>query len=183
MRKPRSDSKLLNLPEEQQAQLAEWLLSGVPYHRAMELCQKEFEVKTCFAALSRFWNAVCQPALLARRAQAVRTADAVAEEAKKTPGAFDAATLDAIRQKAFELSISPQAAPREVKALFMLLLKARGQDLDAQELKLHREKFEFDAARAALAQLGQLRHIAQQTGLDERAKLQAARAALFGDTP
>ena len=183
MKKPRSDSKLLNLPEEQQAQLAEWLLSGLPYHKAKELIFKEWGIVTSFAALSSFWTDVCTPALLARRQQAVTTADSVAADAKKMPGNFDAATIDAIRQKAFELSVSPQAAPGEVKALFMLLLKSRDQELKESQLRLDRERFEFDAAKAALAQLPALRAIAGDRSLNDDSKLKAVRQALFGDTP
>lgn len=183
MRKPRSDSKLLTLPEEQQAQLAEWLLAGIPYHRARSLLKKEFGVNTSLAALSAFWEQVCTPGLLARRQQAVTTADEIAEEARARPGNFDAATIDAIKQKAFELAISPRSHPRDVKSLFMLITKSRDQNLKEQQLKLDRERFEFSAAKAALAQLSALRHIAGDKSLDQDAKLLAVRQALFGSTP
>ncbi|MCX6994150.1 MAG: hypothetical protein NT011_13550 [Kiritimatiellaeota bacterium] len=183
MKKPRSDSKLLNLPEEKQAQLAEWLLSGVPYHQALKLIEKEFQLTTSFAALSAFWTDVCTPALLARRQQAVTTADSVAADAKKMPGNFDAATIDAIRQKAFELSVSPQAAPGEVKALFMLLLKSRDQELKKDQLLLDKQRFEFDAAKAALAALPDLRAIAADKGLNENDRIDAIRRRLFGQIP
>jgi hypothetical protein len=171
------------MPEEKQAQLCEWLLGGMPYHRAKELVEKEFEVKTSIAALSAFWDEVCTSALIARRQQAVTTADEIAAEVEKKPGQFDAATIDAIKQKAFELSISPQSAPGEVKALFGLLLKARDQELNAEELKLARERFEFDAARAALAALPDLRAIAGDKSLDETGRINAIRRRLFGKIP
>lgn len=183
MRKPRSDSKLLNLPEDRQAQLAEWLLSGIPYHKAKELVEKEFNIATSLAALSAFWDDVCTPALLARRQQAVTTADEIAGEARKNPGTFDEATIDAIRQKAFALSVSPQAAAKDVKSIFMLLLKSRDQELHADQLRLDRERFEFDAARAALAALPDLRSIAGNRSLDDGAKLNAIRKRLFGAAP
>ena len=44
MRRPRPDAVLLNLPEEQPANLADWLLSGVPYHDARARVEKEFGV-------------------------------------------------------------------------------------------------------------------------------------------
>ncbi len=183
MKKPRSDSKLLTLPEEQQAQIAEWLIGGLPYHKAKELIQKEYGLSTSFAALSAFWTDVCSHALLARRQQAVTTADSIAADAAKMPGNFDAATIDAIKQKALELAISPLAAPRDVKSLFMLITKNRDQELKADQLRLDRDRFEFDAAKAALAQLPALRAIAGDHGMDDDAKLSAARKALFGQTP
>ena len=150
MTKPRSDSTLLNLPEAQQAQLAEWLLDGVPYHRAQEQVAKEFGVKVSFKQLSHFWRDVCGPALLTRRRRAVTTADEIATEAAKTPGRFDVATLDAIKQRAFELSIQPGADPKEIKEIFKILLTARAQDLDAQQLSLDQKRFQRETCELFL---------------------------------
>ena len=151
MKKPRSDNKLLNLPEEQQAQLADWLLSGIPYHEAKKLVEKEFNVCVSLSAFSGFWSAVCADELLRRRRRAVNCANDVAMEAEKNPARFDAATVEALRQKAFELAISPGANPKDVKAIFALVLKARDQDLDQEQLKLDREKFELLKAKAEQA--------------------------------
>jgi hypothetical protein len=136
MRKPRSDAKLLNLPEEQQSQLSHWLLSGMPYHQVRALLSKEMGVTTSCAALSAYYSDVCSAALLSKRVRAVSTADQLAEAAAATPGRFDQATIDALKQKAFELSISPQADPRDVKSLMMLVLKSRDQDLSERRIQL-----------------------------------------------
>ncbi len=183
MRKPNATAKLLNLPEEQQAQLADWLLNGTPYHKAKELVLAEFGVSVSLTAFQSFWQEVCAPALLSRRKRAVSMAGEVAEEAQKTPGRFDAATVDAIKQKAFELAISPMSEPKDVKALFMLLQKGRDQDIKAQQLDLDRERFQFDAAKAALAKLPELKSIAGNNSLDQDAKLRAVREKLFGTLP
>lgn len=156
MKKPRSDAKLLNLPEEKQAMLVEWLLSGMPYHKAKELLEKEYNLKTSIASLSAFWDEVCTSALIARRQQAVSTADEIAAEVEKKPGQFDAATIDAIKQKAFELSISPQSAPRDVKSLFMLLIKAKDQELKDKDIQIKIRRLELaeqqlDKVRSALS--------------------------------
>lgn len=187
MKKPRSDAKLLNLPEEQQAKLAEWLLSGMPYHAAKALVERPapdgFGLSVSLHALSSFWAEVCAPLLLNRRARAVSTADAVAEEAGRQPGRFDAATIDQLKQKAFELSISPQADPKDVKALFMLVLKARDQTLEERRIELDKDKFEFNAAEACLKHLPQLRQIASQAAASDTEKIQDIRKLLFGTLP
>jgi hypothetical protein len=183
MKKPRSDSVLDALPTEQQAALCDWLLGGMPYAKARALLSKEFGAVTSSAALSRFYSSVCTAALLARRQRAVSTAEEVAAEAAKTPGKFDAATIDAIKQKAFEMSISPQSKPGDVQTFFNLVLRARDQDLDAKQLQLNLDKFQFDAAKACLAHLPALREIAKDPGMDDAAKLQAVRKRLFGETP
>lgn len=138
--KPRSDAKLLNLPEEQQAQLADWLLSGMPYHVARATVEKEFGVKVALSAFTQFWSEVCAGAYIQRRARAVGLADEVAEQVTRTPGQFDKATVDALRQKAFELSVSPQTDPKDVKAIFTLLLKSRDQDIAERRVALLEQK-------------------------------------------
>jgi len=183
MTKPRSDAKLLNLPEDQKAQLADWLLSGLPYYRVKKLVADQFQVSTSIAALSGFYEDFCSAALIARRQRAVSTANEIAKEAESTPGQFDAATINSLKQKAFELSINPGADPRDVKSLFMLVLKARDQELSEQQLKLDREKFEFDAASAALKKLPELKAIAGNKSLSEGDKLTQIRLKLFGDVP
>ena len=184
MRKTRSDSILLNLPEEQQAQLAEWLLSGVPYHRAQELLEKEFQVSVrSLSSFGRFWEEVCRPALLARRSRAVSTADEVAASAVSSPGRLDEATIAALKQKAFELAISPGQDPEAVKAVFSLVLKARDQDLDAQKLKLDWEKFSFDAAKRAMEEAAKIKAIQADGKLNGDQKIAAVRQLLFGISP
>jgi hypothetical protein len=182
MRKPNSTAKLLNLPEEQQSQLAEWLLDGMPYHTAQEVVKKDFGVATSQRALSQFWQEVCGPALLMRRRRAVSMADEVAQEAAKAPGQFDTATIEALKQKAFELSIAPGANPKDVKSLFMLVLKARDQQHDEAKLKLDREKFETMTAEKMLDEA--LRDRAAEianSNLSHADKIAAMRQAAFAD--
>lgn len=158
MRKTRSDAVLLNLPEEQQAKLAGWLLAGMPYHEAKVLAEKEFGVTLrSLDSFRSFWQEVCQPQILARRRRAVSTAEERALEAKKNPGQFDLATMDAIRQRAYELAESPEASPKDVKAILMLLLKARDQDRQERELELSLTKYRDQVAerkRAMEAEIG-----------------------------
>lgn len=130
------------MPEGQQAQLAEWLLGGMLYSEAQKQVKDQFgiEVKS-LKSFSHFWEEVCVPALLRRRSQAVQTAESIAQEMQSRPGRFDQPTVDAIKQKAFELAISPQSHPKDVKALFMLLQKARDQEIKVQQIELERDKF------------------------------------------
>ncbi len=152
MRKTRSDAVLMNLPEESQAKLAGWLMSGMPYHEAKVLAEKEFGITLkSLDSFRTFWQQVCQPAILARRRRAVSTADERAAEAKKNPGQFDVATMDAIRQRAYELAESPEANPKDVKAILMLLLKARDQDLTERRIVvLEKKAQQADAAKGLL---------------------------------
>ena len=132
---------LLNLPEEQQAQLADWLLGGMPYYEAQKQVRDQFGVTVkSLKSFTGFWEHVCAGQMVRRRNQACSMAHEIAAEAEKRPALFDQATIDALKQKAFELSISPQAKPKEVKALFMLVLKARDQDLTERKVALLEKK-------------------------------------------
>lgn len=133
--------------------LADWLLSGMPYYEAQKQVKDQFGVEVrSLKSFSRFWQEVCGPALLARRHQARTVAEELAAEAVKHPGRFDQATIDALKQQAFELSISPNAKPKDVKALFSLVLKARDQDLNERKIAiLERKAEQADAAASAVS--------------------------------
>lgn len=184
MKKPKSI--LLKLPEAQQAQLAEWLLDGMPYHKAREMMTAPVEAGgfgISFSSLSvfkPFWEEVCVPALLNRRSRAVMTAEEVAGSAAARPGKLDEATIAALKQKAFELAIAPGQDPDAVKAVFSLVLKARDQDLDAEKLKLDRAKFEMDFTRSAMEHVETIKTIKADRTLDNDEKIAAVRKVLFG---
>ena len=135
-RKPRSDAKLHNLPLEQQQELCEWLLSGMPYVAVRAAVLKEFNVGTSTGALHDFYHSFCAPELLRRRAEAVSTADAIAEEAAATPGKWDEAVIDKLKQRVFEMMLNPGAEAKDVKSLFGLVLKARDQSMDERKIRL-----------------------------------------------
>lgn len=144
MSKPQSTAKLFSLSDAQQAQLAQWMLSNVPYWQCRDLVKKEFgvEVKS-LDSFSHFWRKVCEPALIEKRRRAAGMANNLAQEAQLNPGQFDVATLDAIKQKAFELAMSPGADPKDVQSLFSLILKAKDQDADKEKLKLATRSLEL----------------------------------------
>lgn len=187
MRKPRSDSKLDALPREQREKLAEWygLRDDPPLalKKIRDLLASEFGVATSVSSLSDFYPKIAADVLLARREQAVTTADELAKAASETPGQFDEASIDLLKQRTFELLVKQCASPKDVKALFGLVLQSRAQELEQKQLQLAREKFEFDAAAAALKELPALKKIAGDRSLDQQAKLRAVRERLFGEVP
>ncbi len=122
------------MPDAQQAQLAEWLLDGMQYHTALPLVEKEFGVKAGKDSYVTFYQEVCVPFLLQRRHRAGQTADAVGEAARSQPGRFDQATIDALKQKAFELTSAPHADPKDVKIFLQLALKTRDQDQEDRRI-------------------------------------------------
>lgn len=184
MRKTRSDAILLNLPEEQQATLVQWLLGGMPYHEARVLVEKEFGVTLrSLDAFRGFWQEACVPHLVERRRRAATTADSRAEEVKRNPAQFNAATMDSLYQKAYETIENPEAKPGDVKAILGLLLKGRAEDRADKQLAFDREKFQWDAAQACLLRLPELKAISADKGLNETQRVEQIRLKLFGVLP
>ena len=68
---------------------------------------------------------------------------------------------------------------RDTKSFVSLLRSQK----DREALRLEREKFEFDAAKAALAKLPELLALTRDTSLSDDDRLEQARLKLFGSTP
>jgi glycine/D-amino acid oxidase-like deaminating enzyme len=66
---------------------------------------------------------------------------------------------------------------------FKLGLQAIDRDLKQQQVGLDRDKFQFDATKAALAKLDSLKAIKGNSKLSEEQKLEQARLELFGVAP
>lgn len=142
--KPRPEAILLNLPEEQEEALAQWLLAGLPYHLAKARLKADFgvEVKS-LSSFSRFYNERVAPRLQARLQKSYATANKLYRLAKKNPEAVNAGTAVLLRTRAFEILQNPSANPKEVSNLVKLLISAKKQEMDREKLSLDRDKFEL----------------------------------------
>lgn len=180
MSKPKNP--LLNMPEPDQARLAEWLLGGMTYHEANLLVEKEFAIKASasLGRYSRFWEQVCVPMLLQRRSRMAGTAAARKQEADTNPAEFDKATLDALQQRAYELAENPQSNPKDVKAILTLLLKAKDQSLEERRLTLDLNKFKIEEDKFFESLLAKAADINAST-LSNADKIAAMRQAAFAD--
>jgi len=99
-----------------------------------------------------------------------------------TAKALDAATAsDAASQKAAAI-LAAGAAKFHAAALAeeKLKLDAARQKTADEQLKLAREKFEFDAAKAAMAKAAEIKSISADDSLAADEKIAKVRAALFG---
>jgi hypothetical protein len=148
VRKPRSDSKLLNLPEEQRDQILDWIRGRPTVHGRARDGAKRIWRAMCGLGVYGFYQQEAPKAFIKRRLQSLGIAQQIAEDAKKRPAQFSAATTEQIAQIAFELSINPKATPADIKTFYDLLLKSRDQDLEARRVSLMEQK----AAQAEKAQ-------------------------------
>lgn len=147
-RKPRADAKLRNLPPDQKTKLVDWLVDlGMSYDDCVKRIEEEFGIQTSRGAVSDFYAKECW-ALRFRKARGA--ADEIKELLNEQPGAFDEATLAAVAQKAFELSIAKDANPKDLVALVKILGGSAKLQLDREKLELEREKLEFTRSKDEL---------------------------------
>lgn len=142
MRKPRSDSKLDHLPDDQAMQITQWLTGGMSYEKVVLLLEKApFYIETSTRALSEFYQHYCSEALLQRRQRAARLAMGIRKEMQANPADFDSATIELLSRWSFELASARDLNVKDVKSIMTLLLKRRDQDKKAETLEFEKEKF------------------------------------------
>jgi hypothetical protein len=189
MRKARSDAKLLNLPMEQQEQLADWLLAGMPYHEARAKVEKDFGVTASIPLFGAFWESVCAPMLVRRRSKITQLATAITKEAAGD-AEIDAALEKQLKQVALEALIQPNPDPDAVMCIVSQALKLRDQarqekaeERKDKELQFAVEKFQFDAAKAAAKHASYIKSVSADKNLSENEKIQRIRQRLWGTPP
>jgi hypothetical protein len=182
MRKPRSDSKLLNLPPEQESQLVDMLLSGIPYHKVILLLKKKpFVIDTSLGSLSDFYQQRCAAKLLTRGSEAAKLAEMIGAAAAKSPG-LDAGIIAGLKQKAFEIVINPHAGSEEVMFIIGQFLKLRDQDLKSEQVTLSKKKFQRDTSALFIKWFDDQRAKQILSGSGTKAeKIEALGRAMFDD--
>lgn len=152
MRKKNGNHKLAALTDAQYATLCDRLVAGMTLMAAAEFVESEFGITVSKNVMARFYQENIGQWVLARRQRACGIADQVAAELERNPGQLDRATIDLIRQRAFELSSNPQADPKAVASILSLVLKVRDQDQKDAALALDRRRLELLEAKEQAAQ-------------------------------
>jgi hypothetical protein len=204
-RKPRSDGKLKTLPPEVRARIAAWGAAG-SLEALRSRCASELSLSVSLAALSGFLRWQRQQDAAEKRketlAQLFQRADAnaqaVAKLLKETGATAD--QLAAAEMLVFQMQATQagEATTPENLALSMELeklriardtartkaetdkAKIRQKDEDLRQAQERLELLQFDASRAALAELKNLKTIAADRTLSEPEKVAAVRLKLFG---
>lgn len=71
----------------------------------------------------------------------------------------------------------------EAVALTKMALGLAGQQVEAEKVKLQRDRFEFDAAKKAMEKAALIKGIMSDSSMDDDAKILKVRQALFGEVP
>jgi len=145
-RKPRSDSKLLTLPDERQMEIFD-MLKRNGYKKTELLCEKEFGISTSVGALANFWEVWSRRESENRILKAVTAAKDIEAAAADNLPLINRATMAALQQAAFE-SILSGGDDKRIKDFMNIVLKARSLDQDQQALELRIKEYEDRIGKA-----------------------------------
>lgn len=168
--------------------------NGMTY-KAAQKWLAEYGIRISVNALQGFYNSLAM-----RRRYFSLVAQQQAQQRKdELPEDMEKAIKDQVEQMMFELAYTNMSEGNKLQLIALqqnadgmkgnFAIKKSGLDLRRQaeqrlveKDKLAREKFEFDAAKAALAQAAKLKTISASK-LSDAEKIDQARLALFGELP
>jgi hypothetical protein len=194
MNKPHCNNALLQLSDDQQAQIRDWLETLRYTETVQKLAEPApdgFGLKTHRSTLHRFYRRYSRTI---RRENLNDALELRSDDASSMP--LLEGSADAVRHLAFQLSTSPEAPAsfKEVSrwlskqqylkiAEEQLALARQRVEMEKQRLDLDREKFEFNAARQAIIHYAAIDQIATDPTTDNQDKINAVRVKLFGAAP
>ncbi len=170
-RKPRKDSVLKTLPEERREQIMEFL-ENHGYAEAVAWLQAD-GLRTSITSLKEFYSWSQLNAQYSRNESTVST---LLDKVTQRNPSYTSDQIQELGQAFFTALALEQQDPKA-----WAITQRVG--LEKEQLHLARQRFEFDAAKACLEKLPELKEIAANRGLNEDAKLQAVRERLFGTAP
>jgi hypothetical protein len=179
MSKMRADSTWNALTPEQRQTLESWLFEeNVSYQEARERARKEWGVTCSVWSVSRYY----QRRLNERVVEEMAEAEQVADEVNGTKAEFKnlkASALKLIGKRLLERAVAAGDV-KELAALGKLVSESEWREIQQARLALARERFEFNAAEAALAQLPHVEEMTEEDLKRERARALAIKHNLFG---
>jgi hypothetical protein len=180
LKKERADSKLGKLSQEQRAELRDLLLdAGCSLVSAQKYVRENFGVSVGTTALHHFFQRVCLPVKAARLNESAEAAEKITDE---NSGAFDAATNKMVKQLCFE-AMSAGADADTLSKLMGILLTMRDQEIKREKLKLDTERFQWDAAEAAMEHAAAIKLISADGQMGSEEKRARVIELVFGKKP
>lgn len=146
-RKPRADSKLFTMPEEQQLEIFLLLKNGMSYRKARLYLQRELGVSVSLAALSHAWETWSRQAAKDHALKTVAACKAINSQAATLLPGMDTATESILQTAAFNaVSAEDPETAKLYLGMYMDLLKAK---TDTRKLEQAERKLELLEKKAA----------------------------------
>src|SRR6267154_975550 len=179
MSKLRADSTWNGLIPEQREKLDEWLfMEGLSYPLARERVQKELGIECSISGVGRYYRRAVETRAVEKLAEAQNAAAAVNRTGVKLKS-LQSSALKMIGQRLLEKAMTGGDI-KELAALGKLLTDGERREIQRERLALARERFEFNAAEAALAELPYVDQMTEEEVKAEDARLLAIKHRLFG---
>lgn len=164
-KKPRGDSKFLNLDEDVQEQIIETIRKAASLDEAVPAVAEKFGVKSSRSGLSVFWS---QWHLRNRFKTFARESDETVRLLKEIAGTdLSDQKASQFAQRFFELKSLREDDPKMFAMIQSNNLQAERIAVEREKLALSREKFQFSAAAAVLKHADKVRVIVDGPGSDE----------------
>ncbi len=182
--KPDSRCKLAALSAEKRELLDTWLFDeNLSFAEINKRTVKMWNLRLHNTTLTRYYRTNFQRRTLLRVADSARCANALMKQFEEHPADTYQLVLKMAGQIAFEKSLvkKEDLDTRSIGELIKILIAARKEDLEIQKLRLERDKWEFDAARACREHVAELQAVTKDDYLDEDAQVLAIRRRLFGN--
>jgi hypothetical protein len=179
MSKLRADSTWNGLTPEQREKLDEWLfVEGVSYEEARTRAQREWGIECSIASVGRYYRRGLNSRTVEQMEEAQDAATAVNRTGVRLKSLRDSA-LKVIGQRMLQKAMAGGDV-KELAALGKLLTDGERREIQRERLALARERFEFNAAEAALAELPHVGEMTEEEVKAEEARILAIQHRLFG---
>jgi len=182
MSKIRSDSIWNSLPPEQREKLEHWLfVERIGYKEASERALKEWGVTGSETSVGRYYRRIQKERVVDELEEMAETAVEVnAAEGKLE--SLKSSTMKVVGMRMLQ-NVVARGDVKELALLGRVMTQSEEKEIQRGRLKLAREKFEFNAAKAVLKQLPLLEKMTQEDQEREDAKIDAIRLEIFGTPP
>jgi hypothetical protein len=183
MNKIRSDATWGGLAAEHREMLEQWLFEeNLSYEATRELAQKEFGFTGSTTSLGRFYQHRAKERLVKELEELDSTTSAV-NQTKVNMGNLRGAALKVIGKRLFESAMG-RGEPKDLEFLGRLLMQSEEHEIQRQWLALARDRFEFSAAEAVVAEMPKLGHLTDEDLEREKERMLHFKEKLFGpDAP
>ena len=162
--------------------LEHWLfVENVSYKEAIERAQKEWGVTGSTVSLGRFYQRLEKERVVGEMEAAVETATEVDAAQGKLAG-LKSSAMKVMGMRLLQKAVS-EGEVKELAMLSRALSQCEEREIQRRRLELARQKFEFNAVKAALKRMSLLEKISQEDQEREDARIDAVRLEIFGTPP
>lgn len=134
-RKPRGDSKLDGLPADKKQELIQGLLANWTFAQAADWLRVECGVSVSYSAWTPFYERNVEPILVEQKQFAALSAKVLGKMAEES-GAFDAAAIGELKERAYRMMRDPESDPEEARKWMETVIKAQAGSRDDRKLRI-----------------------------------------------